>query len=233
MLKSTLKTLATCIVAILTATLLIASKPQNKKRPPSFGIDVSHHNGDIAWEKVPNNIKFVYIKATEGWGWQDDQYHDNVKGARKQGIKVGSYHFFRMNTSARTQFKNFTSLVKKDQQDLIPMVDVETLDGKTPKQLRDSLLVFCKLIENHFGKKPMIYTSQSYYNDWLAPTFNKYHLYIANYRGQKPTINGGGTYTIWQYTDKGTVRGIPHNVDLGRFNSKHSVASITLKTAKK
>ncbi|MCF0212796.1 MAG: glycosyl hydrolase family 25, partial [Bacteroidales bacterium] len=50
---------------------------------------------------------------------------------------------------------------------------------------------------------------------------------------QKPTINGGGTYTIWQYTDKGTVRGIPHNVDLGRFNSKHSVASITLKTAKK
>lgn len=205
-----------------------ASAKKKKKNVVRYGIDVSHHNGKIDWKKVPKSVQFVYIKATEGASLQDDRYATNLKQARQQGFKVGSYHFFHMTTGARAQFNNFKKVVKKSQQDLIPMVDVETLDRKSPKQLRDSLSVFCKLCEKHYGKKPIIYTSESHYNNWLAPHFNKYHLYIARYMPQAPQITGPGTYTIWQYSEKGTVKGINHKVDLAKFNPKYSVWSILL-----
>ena len=41
------------------------------------GIDISHHNGKIDWEKVQKGhpeIRFVYIKATEGASWVDSNY---------------------------------------------------------------------------------------------------------------------------------------------------------------
>ena len=208
--------------------LLLLALTAAKPKPPAYGIDVSHHNGTINWKKVPRSTQFVYIKATEGKGWVDSQYATNIKKAREQGLKVGSYHFFRMTSSATAQFNNFHRTVKKSQQDLLPMVDVETLDGKSPKALRDSLAVFCRLVEKHYGKKPMIYTAVSHYNDWLAPTYNHYHLYLANYSGSVPAIHGKGTYTIWQYTERGTVAGIPNKVDLARFNPKHGVWSIAL-----
>ena len=40
------------------------------------GIDISHHNGLINWGKVTRehpDIKFVYIKATEGATWTDSK----------------------------------------------------------------------------------------------------------------------------------------------------------------
>ena len=61
------------------------------------GIDVSKHNGNINWQQVAEdkNIKFVYIKATEGFSIVDSKYKKNLREARATGLKVGSYHFFR------------------------------------------------------------------------------------------------------------------------------------------
>lgn len=217
------------ITALLALAVMLCAASKPKKKAQVYGIDVSHHQGKINWKKVPKSVQFVYIKATEGSGWVDNRYATNIKEARAQKFKVGSYHYFRMTSSAHAQFNNFKRNVKKSQQDLIPMIDVETLDGKRPKALRDSLLVFCKLVEKHYGKKPMIYAPMSHYNDWLDPTFNKYHLYIANYNGRKPTLRSQGAYTIWQYSEKGSVTGIPMKVDLARFNAKYDVSSISLR----
>jgi len=32
---------------------------------------VSHHNGNINWEQVPEDVEFVYVKATEGATYVD------------------------------------------------------------------------------------------------------------------------------------------------------------------
>ena len=79
------------------------------------GIDVSHHNGKINWKEVAkdSNIKFVYIKATTGSTHTDDCYAYNIKNARENGLKVGSYHFFTSYSSAHKQFENFKSVAKK------------------------------------------------------------------------------------------------------------------------
>lgn len=207
----------------------------SSKKKPKYGIDISHHQGEIKWKQVPKDVQFVYIKATEGASLKDEKYKEYVKGAHDNGFKVGAYHFFRMTSGARAQFKNFKSVAKKSDMDLIPMVDVETLDGRGSRALRDSLNVFIKLVRDYYGKAPMIYAPMGIYNGHLGEAFNRYHLYIGRY-GPKgaagsdpPVINGKGTYTIWQYSEKGSVAGIPKRVDLAKFNPKHNIYSISLR----
>lgn len=206
-------------------------------KPEKYGIDVSHHNGVIDWAKVAKdtNIVFVYIKATTGATHIDDCYKKHITEARKNGLKVGSYHFLTSYSSAHAQFENFKKQVKRSEQDLIPMVDVEAELGKwTRKQVQDSLLVFMRLCKSYYGKYPLVYGSQTSYNTYCAPRFNKFHLMIANYNGKAPVISGAGHYSIWQYTENGKVAGINHPVDKSRFHKEYSVRNILLpKTTKK
>lgn len=188
------------------------------------GIDVSHFQGDIDWSEVAkdNNIQFVYIKATEGGDYQDKKYKYNIKGANKEGFLIGSYHYFKSNSSVKMQFDNFISVVNKEEQTLIPMVDVEEEINK------DSLLLFCNLIEKHFGRKPMIYGTMRSYNTYCAPYFNNYYLMLGRYKDIPPKIKGKGHYNIWQFSDKGKVRGISGVVDLDRFHPDFNIDRIKL-----
>ena len=112
------------------------------------GIDVSNHQGKIDWEKVASdkNIQFVYIKVTEGATHVDKSYAHNIKEARKNGLKAGSYHYLRNTSTIRDQFQNFKNVAKKEYQDLIPMVDVEE------KVEKDSIRLFCDLLEEYMEK---------------------------------------------------------------------------------
>ncbi|MBR6286877.1 MAG: glycoside hydrolase family 25 protein [Bacteroidaceae bacterium] len=189
---------------------------------------MSRHNGVIDWERVPA-VEFVYIKATEGTTLVDSKYKRNVRGARARGFKVGAYHFFHPSKSATKQFENFRRHVKKRDIDLIPIVDVEVCEKQSRKQLQESLDVFIRLVKQHYGVAPMIYSSYTFYNRYCAPKFNRYHLMIARYGNNPPYIIGNGTYTLWQYTEKGRLKGIRGRVDKSRFKSKHSVCSIMMR----
>ena len=214
-----------------------ARPKRSAPKAEKYGIDVSHHNGVIDWAKVAKdtNIVFVYIKATTGATHLDNRYKKNIKEARKNGLKVGSYHFFTSYSSAHAQFENFKKQAKRSEQDLIPMVDVEAELGRwTRRQVQDSLLMFMRLCKSYYGKYPLVYGSQTSYNKYCAPRFNKFHLMIANYNGKAPVIIGKGHYSIWQYTESGKVAGINHPVDKSRFHREYSVRNILLpKTTKK
>lgn len=192
-----------------------------------IGIDVSHHQGRILWDEVPKeDIDFVYIKATEGATYLDPCFHCNMKGATDAGFIVGAYHFFRMTSSASEQFENFKKTLDGYTMSLVPMIDVETSDGKSVGELQDSLNVFIKLMKEEYGCAPMIYGTQRSYNTYCAPGYNKYHLYIGRYGPNEPIIKGTGTYTIWQYTEEAIVRGIPRPVDMCKLNPKYSLQDI-------
>ena len=189
------------------------------------GIDVSNHQGEISWSDVARdkNIRFVYIKASEGATFKDKRYKENVKGARRNGILVGSYHFIRNTSLIRKQFENFKSMAAKDEQDLIPMVDVEERVDK------DSILLFCELVKKHYGRLPMIYGTMGSYNSYCAPDFNSYYLMIGRYGSEPPVIRGKGHYNIWQYSQEGVIKGIPKPVDLDRFHPDFDLDCLMLK----
>lgn len=185
------------------------------------GIDVSKHQGKINWEEVAThkNIKFVYIKATEGRTMVDKTYKRNIREARKAGFKVGSYHFFKSNRNARDQFENFRQHVNKKEQDLIPMVDVEESGcrGASRAQLQASLDEFMKLMKEEYGAYPLLYSQYRFYNEKLAPEFNRYFIFIARYSDKEPVLRGSGKHNIWQYSERGKVSGINEYVDLDKF----------------
>lgn len=195
------------------------------------GIDVSNYQKDINWEATASddNIKYVYIKATEGATHKQHRYRYNLENARKHGIKVGSYHFMRTSTSIQSQFNNFISIVKREEQDLIPLLDVETREGWTIKQLQDSVYKFAQLLEQHFGCKPMIYCNSSYFNNYLGSVFAHYPLFIARYSKSEPSLYYGAKWILWQFSDRGRIDGIDALVDLSRFNRGCSLKDITYK----
>lgn len=194
------------------------------------GIDVSSYQKDIDWTTTAadKNIKFVFVKATEGKTHQSRHYRRNIEHARKQGVKVGSYHFLRTTSSIDDQFANFTQVVKLEEQDIIPLIDVETRSGWTNKQLQDSVKKFADLIEAHYGVRPMIYTSSSFFNNYLGPDFAKYPLFIARYSKSEPQLNYGAKWILWQFSDRGRIQGIDAYVDLCRFNKGCNVNNLLI-----
>ena len=216
------------------------SKPKKVPLDPEKvqfdGIDISRHQGNINWEELKKNtkIKFVYIKATEGSNLVDPRYKENIRNARKHGFKVGSYHFFTDLSGAKQQFINFAQTANRDEQDLVPVIDVERLGKWTPQQLRDSVKVFADLIEEYYGCKPMIYTFETFFNRNLGRSFDKYPIFIAKYpKGQeKPNINGV-KWVLWQFSECGRFKGIKDNlVDMSRFNKGYTLEDIIYKPGK-
>ncbi len=195
------------------------------------GIDISRHQGKIHWDELVDEnpqLRFVYIKATEGSSIVDPFYRHNLREAKERGLLVGSYHFLTRRTSMERQADNFLSTIDLSQQDLLLLVDVE--DDGTRGWDRDiiqkNLAEFIRLVKERTGHSPMIYTNEAYYHLNLYPEFNHYHLFIANYN--LPPELGEAKYDIWQSGKRGRVRGIWTYVDIDRLRDGVTVDDIRL-----
>lgn len=187
------------------------------------GIDVSYAQGKIDWKKVRSmeedsvRIGFAFIKATEGLLLSDPYFKRNWREAPKAGIACGAYHFFRPKKNGLWQARFFLQNVKMETGDLPPVVDIEVLDGVNPANMRKELKAFLKHIESKTGVKPLIYTSLSYYQDYLDGYFDGYPLWIAHYYQPRLKINPNTNWQFWQHSDKARVNGINHTVDFNIF----------------
>lgn len=192
------------------------------------GIDLSHYQGDVFWETVGEKSKmsYVYLKATEGGDRIDDRYERNIEMAHRHGLKVGSYHFFRPATNLKDQLLNFTRQCLPGEQDLIPMLDVETTGGLPVAAFCDSLHVFLKLLENTYRQKPLVYTFRNFYNKYLQGKLDDYQLMIAMYTDEEPILADERDYIIWQYSCRGRIMGVETEVDKSRFMGKHSLREL-------
>ncbi len=196
------------------------------------GIDLSHYQGDVFWKDVGDNKKntYVYLKATEGGDRIDDYYLHNIRMAKENGLYVGSYHFYRPRTPQRVQLMNFTAQCRPEDQDLIPMVDIETRGGLSVEAFIDSLTTFLSLMEDYYQTKPLIYTGANFYDHYLSWGLLKdYVLMIAQYTDFEPRLIDDRSINIWQYTAHGYIRGVSGNVDKSRFLGDHRLAEIRYK----
>lgn len=192
------------------------------------GIDLSHYQGDVFWEAVGDNRKmtFVYLKATEGGDWIDSTYARNIELAKQNGLYVGSYHFYRPKTDQRVQLENFIVQCQPDDQDLIPLIDIESTGGLATSAFCDSLLKFIDLVEQAYGQKPLLYTFTNFYNRHLIGKIDGYKLMIAQYTPQEPVLADERDITMWQYTGKGTLNGVGGYIDKSRFMGQHGLREI-------
>ena len=191
-----------------------------------FGIDVSHHQGRIDWDRVANQtdcdrpLKFVMIKSTEGATFKDDNYAANIEGARRVGLVCGSYLFFNPASDPAAQAAFFIRNSSVQKGDFPPVVDVER-HGESADKLRHDLRICLDSLERHYGVRPLIYTSYKFRQRYLdTPEFDGYTIWIARYYTDSPGENAD--WKIWQFTDRGRVGGIGEYTDLNVFNGTES-----------
>lgn len=126
------------------------------------GIDVSsyqHPNGaTIDWRSVrAAGETFVFVKATEGVGYQNPYFHKDVADARAAGLLVGAYHFFRANVDGVTQANHFLNYVGATKLDFPLAIDYETNDG-TDRDLCHHRLDQVRTVLRQHGHRTMTYT---------------------------------------------------------------------------
>ena len=187
-----------------------------------YGIDISHHQGQIDWNKVAQSsamseqpVKFVIMKATEGSSFTDTSYAENIRQARAAGFVCGAYHFYDPSTSPDKQAEHFISTAHLEKGDFVPVVDVERT-GRSSGDLQRELLIFLKTIEAHYGVKPMIYASTKFRKRHLSnPDFDDYPFWVAHYYVVRPET--AKSWRFWQFTDHASLDGILEYVDFNVF----------------
>lgn len=193
-----------------------------RHHPKVVGFDVSEYQGKIKWEEVKTvedtfALDFVFIRATAGKNRVDRQFATNWKQAKAKGFIRGAYHYYRPNENSIQQAELFIQTVQLQKGDFPPVLDIENL----PKtQSLDSLKVglkrWLKKVEAHYKVKPIIYSGERYYKDFLKEDFKEYTFWIANYNFFVEHIKDD--WLFWQFTEKGTVPGIEGPVDLNVYN---------------
>jgi len=196
-----------------------------------LGADLSHWDGTVEWPLVPQDIKFVFIKATEGGYIPDHLADQHYVGA--QGRLRGLYHFWRYGCGASTQTNEFINRIKAleavgGDMELPPVLDLE--DCRAPKSsvIVPHIKACLQMLENFDGRKPIIYTSRWWSEPWLGDCswLRDYPLWVASYTynpsGQPLAYSmprGLTSWKFWQYSDKGAIPGIAeNNEDLDVFN---------------
>lgn len=193
------------------------------------GIDVSHYQQSINWANVAktNTIGYAFVKATESNYYIDDYYEENMAEGKKNGIYMGSYHFFRANVNMKEQFEHMISVIDPKKQDLLPIIDVEAANGVPVSTFVQRLKEFLRMVEKHYGRPPILYTYVNFYEKYLVNRgFDHYPLMIAYYNEDTPYLSDGKEYIMWQYTCRGRISGIKGDVDRSRFVENFNINDI-------
>ena len=189
-----------------------------------YGIDISHHNGFIDWEMVKDKgsinkrpVTFVFIKASEGKSFIDKRFKKNYQAARKEGILCGAYHFYRPEVNSLHQFNNFKKVARLQKGDLPPVLDVEVRGDLSFSRYVEGITNLLKLMENHYGVKPILYTSPNLYMPLSRyKEIKRYPLWLSAF-DTKTANRYHHLYHFLQYSEKGKVAGIKQHVDLNGF----------------
>ena len=192
----------------------------------AVGFDVSQYQGDIDWERADTidgrfPLDFVFIRATAGVDGVDKKFYENWIVSERTSLLRGAYHYYRPNENSVEQARNFIATVKLKKGDLPPVLDIEQVPDEQPMDsLRAGLRRWLNIVEKHYGMKPVIYTGESFYHDFLRDEFAGYDFWIANYNFFVESIDN--EWTVWQFTEKAAIRGIEGPVDVNIFNGSRA-----------
>lgn len=207
------------------------------------GVDVSVYEPNVDWRSLrAQGFRFALIRATSSTGYTDPKFAEHWTGAREAGILRGAYHYLFGGLDARRQAEFFTDTVGADKGELPPIVDLEDAynENVPNRKLMQTCKVFMDIVEQTFGRKPMVYSRRTYLEPRLsingkAPTWAKeYDLWVAQYPfefdpARMPNVNmpkqpkGWKDWKFWQYSETAIIDGVtdeinrPTRIDLNWF----------------
>lgn len=213
---------------------------QNNNPQSTFGPDINEYTQSVDFSILAYTVDFIYTRASgsaTGKVREDKKFKMFAEECARYGIPCGAYHYavpsYDLST-ADEQCDGFINILQKGFGDnnygeLFPVVDVESpLD----KSISTSALIkwverFRDRFESKTRRKLMLYTGLFFielYNDFKLSgdgyPLSSMPLWIAMYKEVPvnppipPDIGGWKRWKVWQYTEKGRIRGISSAVDL-------------------
>lgn len=192
---------------------------------PVHGIDVSKYQRDIDWQEVRRaGVAFAFLKATEGGDRLDERFHAHTAGARAAGIPTAPYHFYYFCTPARVQAAWYIANVPRSAVRLPPVLDMEW-NAKSPTcklrpdpaTVRSEMKTWLAMIERHYGRKAIIYTTVDFHRENLDGHFRDHQFWLRSVAGHPEEVYPGHPWTFWQYTGTGKMPGISGHTDINAF----------------
>lgn len=176
------------------------------------GVDVSHYQGTVDWEKLASqDIDFAMIKATEGSGHVDECFVQNWQAASETNLYLGAYHFFSFDSEGHRQAASFIGTVGSLDGKLAPVIDVEYYGNKSSnpperEEVVQNLKALLGTLEQHYKVKPIIYTTYTVYNEYIKGEFDDYPLWVRSVHCP-PMVLFGSNWIFWQYMDNAVLEG--------------------------
>ena len=188
---------------------------------------MSEFQGEIDWNVVKESgIEFAIIRlGYRGYGAEgrlvlDERFEQNIKGAQAAGLKTGVYFFSQAvsDKEAKEEAEFVLQTLEGRKLELPVVFDTEEIKGDTARtdentreQFTDNCIIFCDRIEEA-GYETMIYANMK----WMAFTLymeelTGYDIWYADYEN---TPQCPYDFSVWQYSESGSVPGIEGAVDL-------------------
>lgn len=180
------------------------------------GIDVSHHNEEVDWEKVKEtDVDFAIVRCGYGINTtsrDDRQWKRNADECTRLGIPFGTYlySYAKSVEDAKSEAEHVLRLVEGYDLDYPIYYDLEddTLKNLGNDQIAAIAKTFCDIIESK-GYEVGIYANKYWWTTYLTdPVYDQWGKWVAQYNSQC-TYNG--RYEMWQATSSGTVDGLTGN----------------------
>lgn len=183
------------------------------------GIDVSHWQGDIDWNKVKEDgIKFAIIKAggSDAGFYKDSKFEKNYAGAKAAGLSVGAYYFVGKGCvsaiDGRADAIRFMDIIAGKQFDMPVYMDNEAQPASARAGITEATIAFCNELEANGYFAGVYGSTYSGFVDRMDDSkLHGYTHWVAQYG---KSCEYRGTIGIWQYSSKGKVAGINGNVDV-------------------
>lgn len=191
----------------------------------TFGMDISHYQNsrDITWDKLYIShghipLDFIILRATMGNSSKDNHFDEFWRKAKEQKLICGAYHFYRPDEDPVLQANSYLKVVNLQKGDLLPVLDIEKMPRqKSKEQYLTDVQTWLNIVEQHYGRKPIIYTYYHFYKDNLRGRFDEYPLWLANYNDVL-IPSKEDKWKIWQFTENGITEGIKTKIDLNVYN---------------
>ena len=196
-----------------------------KLNPIEKGIDVSKWNGSINWQSVKaSGIDYVIIRAGYGTSTVDPQFKTYIEGAINAGLKIGVYWFSYATSSEKaaieaqkcletiSPYKNNISYPVFFDFEYDSVNYAKKNGVNVTKDLATSMAnTFIDTVKAQ-GYSTGIYTNRDFSSTYFTENLmNSNTLWIAQYNS---TNTFGKPYSMWQFSEKGSVPGISGYVDL-------------------
>lgn len=211
-----------------------------------FGIDISKHQGVNDYAKMKANAAFVFVKATESWGYVDPKFVSNWQGLA--GHRRGAYVYVYLSEDPLRQANHLIDTVTRvgvDWRYDRLVLDLEKSGhGLSKAEVARRVLIMMERIKEVTGRYPILYSRASWVNDnmlvtdprianadwWLAHylTHRPYPLYTPE-KASPPTLpRGVSSWLIHQTGERGNgkAHGVAsYYVDQNRWNTDNQEIS--------